>query len=115
MCLFDKFLVIRPKNRRFKKKPISVPLQFFFLSVTVRFEGGGGISSGDARNNDGARHSDIMIQVYRLLEYSHLVTDLPQSKHQSDTTVGGVSKRQKVYDLTTAATGGAVMDCNQLL
>jgi hypothetical protein len=52
-----------------------------------------GISSGDTRDKDGARHLDIMIQVYRLLEYNNLVTDLQQPKRQSDTTVGGVLKQ----------------------
>ena len=35
-----------------------------------------GIFLVDTRNNDITRHSDIMKQVYRLLEYSHLVTDI---------------------------------------
>jgi hypothetical protein len=69
-----------------------------------------GMSSGDARDKDGARHSDIMMQFYRLLDYSHLVTDRQQSQRPSDPMVGEVSKRQKVCDFATAATGGAAMD-----
>jgi hypothetical protein len=51
-----------------------------------------------------------MTQVYRLPDYSHLVTDLHQSKRHSDTTARGVSKRQKVCDFVTDAAGGATMD-----
>jgi len=34
-----------------------------------------GMPSSEARDSDGARHADIKMQAYRLLEYSHLVTD----------------------------------------
>jgi hypothetical protein len=47
------------------------------------------------------------MQVYRLLEYSHLVTDIRQSQRPPDTTVGEASKRKKMRDFATDATGGA--------
>jgi hypothetical protein len=55
-----------------------------------------------------------MIQVYRLLQYSNLVTDLHQPKVKSETTVGGVLKRQTVCDFAMDATGGAAMDDSRL-
>ena len=73
-----------------------------------------GMSSGDARDKDGARHSDIMMQFYRLLDYSHLVTDRQQSQRPSDPMVGEVSKRQKVCDFATDAAGGAALEGNQV-
>jgi hypothetical protein len=68
-----------------------------------------GMSSGDARDSDGARHSDIMIQDYRLLEYSHLVTDIQQSQRPPDTPVGETSERQKMCEFATDATGDAAL------
>jgi hypothetical protein len=73
-----------------------------------------GMSSGDARENDGVRHSDNMMQTYRLLDYSYRVTDIQQSQRPSDTTVGKVSKRQKVCDSATAAAGGTALESNQV-
>ena len=52
--------------------------------------------SGDARDSKGTRHSDIMIQVDRLLEYSDLVTEIQQSQRPHDTTLGEASKRHVV-------------------
>jgi hypothetical protein len=54
------------------------------------------------------------MQLYRLLDYSHLVSDLQQPKRPSDSTVGGVLKRQKVWDFTTDAAGGTKIDGNQV-
>ena len=45
-----------------------------------------------------------------LLDYSHLVSDLQQSKRPADPTVGRVSKRPKVCDFATDTTGGVAID-----
>jgi hypothetical protein len=95
-----------------------------------------GMFSGDARDNDGVRHSNIMIQTnrlldyshlvtdvrhsnimiqtYRLLDYSHRVTDIQHSQRPPDTTVGEASKRQKVYDFAMDATRVAALEGNQV-
>ena len=57
--------------------------------------------------------SDFMTHVYRLLEYSHLVTDLQQSKRHSNTTVRGAPNRQKTCDFATDAAGVTTIDDSQ--